>query len=183
LEEGEVALARSAGTLKFPARFQLIGALNPCPCGYFGDATRECRCTPSAIQRYLGKISGPLLDRIDLHVEVPAVPIKELRADDRGVTSAQIRERVAFAREAQAKRGVVNADVPGPQLRQLCQLDDAGERTLELAMRRMGLSARAHDRLLKVALTIADLDHSNNVRSKHLAEAIQYRSLDRTYWG
>lgn len=183
LEEGEVALARSAGTLKFPARFQLIGALNPCPCGYFGDTNRECRCTPAIIQRYLGKISGPLLDRIDLHVEVPAVPFKELRTDERGVNSEQMRERVARARAQQAKRGFVNAHVPAAQVRLLCRLDESGERTLELAMRRMGLSARAHDRLLKVALTIADLDGSPEVRSKHLAEAIQYRSLDRAYWG
>ena len=169
--------------MRFPARFMLIAAMNPCPCGYYGDASRECRCTGGIIQRYLGKISGPLLDRIDLHVEVPAVPFKELRAKDTGVTSAAMRERVLRARETQKSRGFVNSVIPPSAVRALCALDEAGERTLELAMRKMGLSARAHDRLLKVARTIADLDRSPGVQSKHLAEAIQYRSLDRSYWG
>ncbi len=183
LEEGVVAIARASGTMRFPARFMLIAAMNPCPCGYYGDASRECRCTGGIIQRYLGKISGPLLDRIDLHVEVPAVPFKELRAKDTGVTSAAMRERVLRARETQKSRGFVNSVIPPSAVRALCALDEAGERTLELAMRKMGLSARAHDRLLKVARTIADLDRSPGVQSKHLAEAIQYRSLDRSYWG
>ena len=183
LEEGVVAIARASGTMRFPARFMLIAAMNPCPCGYYGDASRECRCTGGIIQRYLGKISGPLLDRIDLHVEVPAVPFKELRAKDTGVTSAAMRERVLRARESQRSRGFVNSVIPPSAVRALCALDEAGERTLELAMRKMGLSARAHDRLLKVARTIADLDSSPGVQSKHLAEAIQYRSLDRSYWG
>jgi len=183
LEEGVVAIARASGTMRFPARFMLIAAMNPCPCGYFGDAGRECRCTGAIIQRYLGKISGPLLDRIDLHVEVPAVPFKDLRAKDTGVTSGAMRERVLRARETQKARGFVNAVIPPSAVRALCALDEAGERTLELAMRKMGLSARAHDRLLKVARTVADLDNSPRVLSKHLAEAIQYRSLDRSYWG
>jgi magnesium chelatase family protein len=127
-------------------------------------------------------VSGPLLDRIDLHIEVPAVPYKELRGRDQGVTSEQIRERVAAARDLQQRRGFYNAHIPQNQLRTLCALDDAGERTLELAVRKMGLSARAHDRILKVARTIADLGAGERVSAKHLAEAVQYRSLDRNYW-
>jgi magnesium chelatase family protein len=169
-------------TLNFPASFLLIGALNPCPCGFFGDPTRECRCTGAIIQRYLGKLSGPLLDRIDLHIEVPAVPYQELRGKDGGVSSAVMRERVCAARDLQQRRGYYNAHIPAGELRKLCELDAAGERTLEMAVRRMGLSARAHDRILKVARTIADLDHAPGVSAKHLAEAVQYRSLDRNYW-
>jgi magnesium chelatase family protein len=130
----------------------------------------------------LSKISGPLLDRIDLHVEVPAVPYKELRGNDHGAGSAEMRQRVEAARAIQQRRGFYNARIPSPQLRKLCALDDAGERTLEMAVRRMGLSARAHDRILKVARTIADLGASETVLAKHLAEAVQYRSLDRNYW-
>jgi magnesium chelatase family protein len=183
LEEGAVTLARSNGTLTFPARLMLIAAMNPCPCGYYGDTTRECRCTPGIIQRYLAKISGPLLDRIDLHIEVPAVPYKELRGQATGATSsADIRARVEAARAVQTGRGFYNSQIPPSQLRVLCALDDAGERTLEMAVRRMNLSARAHDRLLRVARTIADLDKADKVLPKHLAEAVQFRNLDRNYW-
>jgi magnesium chelatase family protein len=182
LEDHSVTLARASMTLSFPANFVLISALNPCPCGFFGDTTKECRCTGAIIQRYLGKLSGPLLDRIDLHIEVPAVPYKEMRAKDNGVSSSEIRERVCAARALQQQRGFYNAHIPPQALRQLCALDDAGERTLEMAVRRLGLSARAHDRILKVARTVADLDHAASVSSKHLAEAVQYRSLDRNYW-
>jgi len=182
LEEGSVTIARSTMTLSFPSSFMLVAAMNPCPCGFFGDTTRECRCTGAIIQRYLGRVSGPLLDRIDLHIEVPAVPYKELRGRDEGVTTEQIRTRVALARELQQRRGFYNAQIPHSQLRALCALDDAGERTLELAVRKMGLSARAHDRILKVARTVADLGGSGHVTAKHLAEAVQYRSLDRSYW-
>lgn len=183
LEEGVVRIARAYMTLEFPARFMLVAAMNPCPCGFHGDATRECRCTAAMIQRYLAKISGPLLDRIDLHVEVPAVPYKELRGPETGVaSSAEIRARVERARARQQARGHYNSQLPPRLVRQLCRLDEAGERTLELAVRRLGLSARAHDRILKVARTIADLDDSEAVTAKHLAEAVQYRSLDRNYW-
>lgn len=151
-------------------------------CGYYGDNTRECRCTPGIIQRYLAKVSGPLLDRIDMHIEVPAVPYKELRGKGDGQTSAQIRERVECTREKQRQRGFYNSQIPPSQLRTLCALDEAGERTLEMAVRRMNLSARAHDRMLRVARTIADLDHADAVSSKHLAEAVQCRNLDRNYW-
>ena len=182
LEDGNVTIARSTMTLSFPASFILVAAMNPCPCGFQSDPTRECRCTGAMIQRYTGKLSGPLLDRIDLHIEVPAVPYKELRGRDDGVTSATIRERVSEARAIQRKRGYYNAHIPAAQLRAFCGLDEAGERTLEMAVRRLGLSARAHDRILKVARTIADLDHAASISAKHLAEAVQYRSLDRQYW-
>ena len=182
LEEGTVMLARSNGTLTFPARIMLVAAMNPCPCGFYGDSTRECRCTPGIIQRYLAKVSGPLLDRIDMHVEVPAVAFKELRGKSDGVSSAQIRERVEATREKQRVRGFYNAQIPHSQLRSLCALDDQGERTLEMAVRKMNLSARAHDRILRVARTVADLDHSEKVTAKHLAEAVQFRNLDRNYW-
>lgn len=182
LEEGSVTIARSNMTLSFPAKFMLIGAMNPCPCGFFSDPTRECRCTGAIIQRYLSKVSGPLLDRIDLHVEVPAVPYQELRSKDGGTGSTEMRQQVEEAREVQHRRGFYNAHIPSRLIRTHCALDEAGERTLEMAVRRMGLSARAHDRILKVGRTIADLDRSERVTSKHLAEAVQYRSLDRNYW-
>jgi len=182
LEDSSVTIARSSMTLCFPANFTLIAAMNPCPCGFYGDSTRECRCTPAIIQRYLGKISGPLLDRIDIHVEVPAVPYKELRGDQKSETSAEIRARVEAARTVQHERGFYNSRIPARSIRKLCALDAAGERTLEMAVRRMSLSARAHDRLLKVARTIADLDGAEAISAKHIAEAVQYRSLDRNYW-
>jgi len=156
--------------------------LHGCPCGFYGDATRECRCTPGIIQRYLGKISGPLLDRIDIHIEVPAVPYKELRSNQVGEGSTEIRRRVERTRAVQQARGFYNARMPSRLIRKQCALDEGGERTLEMAVRRMGLSARAHDRILKVARTIADLGEAETVSAKHVAEAVQYRSLDRNYW-
>jgi len=182
LEDGSVTIARSTMTLCFPSSFMLVAAMNPCACGFYGDSTRECRCTPALIQRYLGKISGPLLDRIDIHVEVPGVPYQELRGQSNSETSAEIRARVERARAVQQARGYYNARMPVRMIRKQCALDGSGERTLEMAVRRMGLSARAHDRILKVARTIADLDGSEAVSAKHLAEAVQYRSLDRNYW-
>ncbi|MCX6611206.1 MAG: YifB family Mg chelatase-like AAA ATPase [Acidobacteria bacterium] len=182
VEEGSVSLARTNMTLTFPANIMLMGAMNPCPCGYYGDRTKECRCTGSQIQRYIGKISGPLLDRIDIHIEVPAVDYKELRGQGDGVSSSAMRERVESARATQSQRGHLNARIPSAQLRKHCQLDDSGERTLEMAVRKLSLSARSHDRLLKVARTIADLAGQTQVAAKHIAEAVQYRSLDREYW-
>jgi magnesium chelatase family protein len=182
LEDGSVSIARANMTLNFPSNIMLVAAMNPCKCGFYGDSTRECRCTPAQIQQYLGKISGPLLDRIDIHVEVPAVPYKELRAGESAEPSADIRARVERARALQQSRGYYNSRMPSRMIRKQCALDDAGERTLEMAVRKMGLSARAHDRILKVARTIADLGHSEAVSSKHVAEAVQYRSLDRNYW-
>jgi len=182
LEDGSVTIARANMTLTLPSTAIFLAAMNPCKCGYLGDSTRECRCTPGQVQQYLNKISGPLLDRIDIHVEVPAVPFKELRGDAASVSSAEMRARVEGARSVQQQRGYYNARMPARMVRKLAVLDDAGERTLEMAVRRMGFSARAHDRILKVARTIADLDESANVSAKHVAEAVQYRSLDRNYW-
>ena len=182
LEDSVVNIARASMTLQFPASFMLVAAMNPCQCGYFGDPTRECRCTPAMIQRYLGKISGPLIDRIDIQIEVPAVPYKELRAGEVTETSADMRARVDAAREIQRGRGCTNSRMPTRLIRQQCALDATGERTLEMAMKRLSLSARAHDRILKVARTVADLDGAAAIAAKHIAEAIQYRSLDRNYW-
>ncbi len=182
LEDETITVARAAMTLSFPASFMLVGAMNPCPCGHYGDPTHECRCTGAIIQRYLGKISGPLLDRIDLHIEVPAVAYQELRGPKPGEPSSAILDRVMRARRRQTSRGFYNARLPPGRLRALCALDAAGERTLEMAVRRMGLSARAHDRILKVARTLADLAGEENVAAKHVGEAVQYRGLDRNYW-
>ncbi|MBA3975108.1 MAG: magnesium chelatase [Candidatus Solibacter sp.] len=182
LEDRAVTIARSQACLVFPSNFTLVAAMNPCPCGFMGDTTRECRCTGAIVQRYLGKISGPLLDRIDLHIEVPAVPFQELRGTRAGASSAEMRDRVMRARMIQQQRGYVNALIPASRLRGLCPLDEAGERTLETAVRRLGLSARAHDRILKVARTIADISGQEEIQSKHVAEAVQYRGLDRNYW-
>jgi magnesium chelatase family protein len=156
--------------------------LHGCPCGYYGDTNRECRCTPPQIQRYLGKISGPLLDRIDIHIEVPAVKYKDMRSEAVTEDSNDIRERVERAREVQKARGHYNARLPSRMVRKFCRLDEAGERTLEMAVQKMGLSARAYDRVLRLARTIADLSGAEAVSSRHIAEGIQYRSLDRSYW-
>jgi magnesium chelatase family protein len=187
LEDGTVCIARAAMSLTFPARFMLAAAMNPCPCGYHNDRMRECKCTAPMIQRYISKISGPLMDRIDIHIDVPAVNYKELRAGQAPEGSDQIRERVLRAREVQLNRFATerlfaNAQMSSPQIRTYCELSSEGEHMLERAMQQQGLSARAHDRILKVARTIADLDGSAQIESRHIAEAIQYRALDRTYW-
>src|SRR6478736_3720332 len=190
LEDGNVTIARASMSLTFPARFMLAAAMNPCPCGYHGSGQRECPCSPMMIQRYVSKISGPLMDRIDIHIDVPAVNYKELRASDsKTESSAQIRERVVRAREVQlnrfaaaGERNYSNAQMSSRQIRAYCDLGTDSERMLERAMQQQGLSARAHDRILKVARTIADMEASPQIESKHIAEAIQYRTLDRTYW-
>jgi magnesium chelatase family protein len=187
LEDGTVSIARASMSLTFPARFMLAAAMNPCPCGYFNDRTRECHCTQPMIQRYVSKISGPLLDRIDIHIDVPAVNYKELRGNASPEGSEQIRARVMRARELQLNRFAkeriyCNAQMGSRQIRTYCELSTDGERLLERAMAQQGLSARAHDRILKVARTIADLEGATSLDGKHLAEAIQYRTLDRTYW-
>ena len=158
LEDGQITIARSNLSLTFPSSFMLVAAMNPCPCGYFGDSTRDCHCTPAMIQRYVGRISGPLLDRIDIHVEVPPVKYRELRSETPSECSLDIRERVEAGRRTQMQRGYPNARMPSKVIREFCRLDEAGERTLEVAVQKMGLSARAHDRILKVARTIADLE-------------------------
>jgi magnesium chelatase family protein len=183
LEEGEVSVVRARAHLRFPARFALLAAMNPCPCGHLGDARTSCHCAPGAIERYRARISGPLLDRIDLHVEVPAVGLRELRGAP-GESSATVAARVAAARRIQAARfpdaqAPVNAAMGPEALHRVCALDDGGRRLLDAAFERLGLSARALDRILKVARTIADLAGVEEVRSSHLAEAIQYRTLDR----
>jgi magnesium chelatase family protein len=175
-------------SLTFPSSFMLAAAMNPCPCGFWNDPTRECRCTPLQIQRYVGRISGPLLDRIDIHVDVPAVRFKEI-AGDGGATegSEEIRARVAAARERQLERfsgeGIfANAQMSPRQIRRFCKIDAECERMLESAMARIGLSARAYDRILKVSRTAADLDAAEEIGAQHVSEAVGYRSLDRTYW-
>ncbi|HEY0163019.1 MAG TPA: YifB family Mg chelatase-like AAA ATPase [Edaphobacter sp.] len=201
LEDGTVTIARAAMSLSFPARFMLAAAMNPCPCGYFNDKRRECTCTPPMIQRYVSKVSGPLLDRIDIHIEVPAVEYKELRGGTAAEGSAEIRQWVLAARQRQherfgiaeertngsskaaSRRVFANAQMNTQQIRSFCALDSDAERLLERAMQQRGLSARAHDRILKVARTIADLDAAESVATKHIAEAIQYRTLDGSYWG
>lgn len=188
LEDGWVTISRASGSVTFPARFLLVCALNPCPCGYYGDARRECRCTVPQIQRYRQRVSGPLLDRIDLHVEVPPVDHRELTSRAQGETSAQIRARVVAARQLQLRRfrsvaGLrCNAAMPPRLVRECCQVDAEGAGLLEQAMNDMHFSARAYDRILKVARTLADLSASENIESLHVLEAIQYRSLDRQLW-
>ncbi len=174
LEDGTVCIARAAMSLTFPSRFMLAAAMNPCPCGYFNDRSRECHCTPPIIQRYMSKISGPLLDRIDIHIDVPAVNYKEMRSGSEPESSATIRDRVMRARDLQLKRFSLatkcklycNAQMAPRQIRTFCELSADCERLLERAMAQQGLTARAHDRILKVARTIADLDGAGSSRAK-----------------
>jgi magnesium chelatase family protein len=185
LEDGQVTISRAAGSLTFPARFMLVAAMNPCPCGYYGDLKRECRCSPRQIENYRQRISGPLLDRIDLHVEVPIVDFRELSSDKNiGEKSDMIRQRVAMARGIQIERfrgfsNSTNSAMGARQVRQHCKLSSEANGYLEHAMEEMSFSARAHDRILKVARTLADLSGSTDIRPNDILEAIQYRSLDR----
>jgi magnesium chelatase family protein len=187
VEDGTVTISRAAMSLTFPSRFMLAAAMNPCPCGFFNDPSRECTCTPPLIQRYVSKISGPLLDRIDIHIDMPAVRYQELRQDSGGESSDLIRERVIKARQRQLRRFAgekiySNAQMSSRQIRKYCNISADCERLLESAMTRLGLSARAHDRILKVALTVSDLAAADAISTDHISEAIQYRSLDRNYW-
>jgi magnesium chelatase family protein len=185
LEDGHVVLTRASGTLKYPARFMLIAAMNPCPCGYYGDKTRPCICTGTQIRRYRAKLSGPLLDRLDIHLEVPPVPVRELRTElPASEGSSAIRARVVEARERQRRRyrqeGIyANAQLKPRMIKRYCGLDQAAQELLEQAMARLRLSARAQGRILRVARTIADLADSERIETMHIAEAIQYRSFDR----
>ncbi|MBW1915708.1 MAG: YifB family Mg chelatase-like AAA ATPase [Deltaproteobacteria bacterium] len=184
LEDGHVTISRASSTVTYPANFMLVAAMNPCPCGFLGDMKRECTCSHIQIQRYRSKISGPLMDRIDIHIEVPAVRYKELSAKEGGSSSAEIRKRVQQARIIQEERFKrmkihTNANMNSRQIRQFCQLDSDSELLMERAMDKLGLSARAHSRILKISRTIADLAEEDRIRSDHIAEAIQYRSLDR----
>jgi magnesium chelatase family protein len=188
LEDSEVTISRSKLSLRFPANFMLAAAMNPCPCGYYTDPSKECTCASAQIQKYMSKISGPLLDRIDIHIEVPAVKYKDLSSEIKGEPSALIRKRVIKARAAQYRRfaGIDhiynNGDMGSREVRQFCKLDQAGSDLLKMAMTKLGLSARAYDRILKVSRTIADIENSPNITPAHISEAIQYRSLDRELW-
>jgi len=188
LEDGHVTISRSKMSVDFPANFMLVCAMNPCPCGNYGNSSAECTCNAGQIQKYVGKISGPLLDRIDIHVEVPAVKYNELASKRTGENSSLIRKRVIAARALQANRfnkrkGLFsNADMDSKEIKEFCQIDAAGADLLKMAMNRLGLSARAYDRILKVSRTIADIGGSADIRPEHLSEAIQYRSLDRSFY-
>jgi magnesium chelatase family protein len=189
MEDKEVTISRAATSLTFPANFTLVASMNPCPCGYFGSNSRRCTCNEFQIQRYVSRVSGPLMDRIDIHVDVPAVKFDELRGKnvEPAEASEPIRDRVIRAREIQLERfngdGVFSNSAMSPrQIRTHCPLDADCEALLERAMTRQGLSARAHDRILKVSRTIADLAGSDNIEPGHISEAINYRSLDRNYW-
>lgn len=187
LEDGKVTISRVSASLTYPCSFMLVAAMNPCPCGYYGHPTRACTCTAAAATRYMNKVSGPLLDRVDLHIEVPPVEFAHLSSGEKAESSAAIKARVNAARAVQRARFagtniVSNATIPTGKLQEMCPLSDAAKTMLAGAFERMGLSARAYDRLLKVARTIADLAGSETLEVAHVAEAIQYRSLDRKYW-
>jgi magnesium chelatase family protein len=187
LEDGTVTISRALSSTTFPAGFMLIAALNPCPCGYRNDPRRDCHCTVPQIERYMSKISGPLLDRIDIQIEVPAVPFRELSAATPGTSSEQMRASVVAARAIQQRRfaGTAtrhNGQMTHRQIRQYCVLDDAGMNLLRATMTELGLSARAHDKILRLARTIADLDEVDRIAPAHVSEAINYRMLDRNLW-
>lgn len=183
LEDATVTIARTHTTVSFPASFMLVAAMNPCPCGYFTDPRKPCKCSSSQIDKYLARISGPLIDRIDIHVEVPAVPFTELRSQRDGTSSAAMAEQVSLARRKQRERfntdSTTNGRMNGKLLRSHCKLDDAGEVVLRQAMTELGLSARAHDKVLRIARTIADLADAEQISADHVSEAIHYRRLDR----
>ncbi len=187
IEDGQITISRAAQNCTYPCSITVAAAMNPCPCGYFGDPNHHCTCTDDRIHRYLGKVSGPLLDRFDIHVEVPAVKFEELRSDETTETSAAIKQRVDAARAIQQERFKgssvnCNAKINADQFERFCVIDDEAEQTLHTAFDSLGLTARAYDRVLKVARTIADLEQSEIIRSDHVLEAVQYRSLDRKYW-
>ena len=188
LEDRIVTISRAKFSVEYPASFMLVASMNPCPCGYYNHPEKDCVCAPGVVQKYLNKISGPLLDRIDLHVEVTPVSYNELSADRISEKSKIVRERVIKARTIQEKRfseneGIYcNAQITSKQLREVCKIDESGNQLLKTAIEKLGLSARAYDRILKVARTIADLEGSEKILMIHLAEAIQYRSLDRSGW-
>lgn len=187
LEDATVTISRALNSTTFPADFMLVAALNPCPCGYRNDPRRDCHCSTPQIERYMGKISGPLLDRIDIHIEVPAVPFKELSADRGGTSSADMRSLVVAARAIQSQRFTgsrtrYNAQMSSRQIRTFCKLTEDCQDLLKDSVNNLGLSARAHDKVLRVARTIADLDNSESITAGHINEAINYRMLDRQMW-
>jgi magnesium chelatase family protein len=188
LEDRKVCISRAKWAVEFPSNFMLVASMNPCPCGYYNHPEKECVCAPGVVQRYLNKISGPLLDRIDLHVEVTPVNFDQLASNRKTELSEQIRERVVVAREiqtarfAESKEIYSNAMMPSQMVKEVCEISEAGKTLLKRAMEKLQLSARAYDRILKVARTIADLSGSDDIKTEHLAEAIQYRTLDRENW-
>ena len=187
LEDRQVTISRAAASLTYPANFMLVAAMNPCPCGFFSDPNRDCKCSQNQIQNYISRISGPLLDRIDIQVEVPAVKYAELADEATGEPSAIVRERVEAARQVQHHRFAgttlhANATMQPRQIREYCKVNSEAQELLRVAINQLGLSARAYDRILKVARTIADLDRNPNIEAVHVSEAIQYRSLDRSFW-
>jgi len=182
IESGQITISRAARQAEFPARFQLVAAMNPCPCGYLGHSNGRCRCTPDQVRRYRDKLSGPLLDRIDMHIEVPPLPLSQLnrREGGSGETSAEVRHRVEAARRRQLERsGTANAHLDNREIERVCRLREGDRKLLEQAIERLGLSARAYHRVLKLARTIADLDGAGQITTPHLTEAINYRRLDR----
>jgi magnesium chelatase family protein len=184
LEEGTVTITRSSMTATYPAKFMLVAAMNPCPCGYYGDRRRPCRCNTTQIRQYQSRISGPLMDRIDIHVEVPSMHYQEIAGTHIGEDSKTVRERIRSARARQQERftgqsNLLNARMSDRQLKTHCLLDEASRQLIEMAVDKLGLSVRAYTRILKVARTIADLENTDNISAPHVAEAIQYRSLDR----
>lgn len=189
MEERRVSISRAKISIDFPASFMLIASMNPCPCGYFNHPEKECSCSAQMVQRYLNKVSGPLLDRIDLHVEVTPVSFTELSSQKTSENSDVVRDRVIKAREIQSKRFEAhpgtysNAQMSSKLLKEICTISQIGATLLKAAMDKLNLSARAYDRILKVSRTIADLEGSEDIKPEHLAEAIQYRSLDREGWG
>ncbi len=188
LEDGRVTISRVAGSLTYPSEFTLVAAMNPCPCGFFGHPTRKCTCSPNTVSRYLNRISGPMLDRLDLHIEVPPVEYESLKATSKEETSEEIRQRVNKAREIQIKRyegtGITcNARLTPSMLERFCQLTEGAEALLKASFDRLGLSARAYDRILKVSRTVADIEGAEKIDTAHIAQAIHFRSLDRKYWG
>ena len=187
VEDGVITISRVSGTLTYPCETMLICAMNPCPCGYFGHPTKKCTCPQGAPAKYLSKVSGPLLDRLDIHIEVPQVDFKKLSDDEKGESSAEIKKRVDRARKIQQKRfeGTdikCNAKMSASMTRKYCKIDEKEKAFLEQSFEKLGLSARAYDKILRVARTIADLDGCENIELIHLTEAVQYRSLDRKFW-
>jgi magnesium chelatase family protein len=188
IEEKRICISRTKMTIEYPANFMLVCSMNPCPCGNYGNPNKECTCTPTMIQRYLSKISGPLLDRIDIHVEVPAVKYQELSSERVGESSETVRDRVLRARQIQidrfkgSKNLFKNADMGSKDIRKFCKLDNASQEIMKMAMTKLNFSARGYDRIQKLARTIADLVNCEEIGAEHISEAIQYRSLDRQYW-
>ena len=187
LEDRKVTISRLNTTITFPCKFMLITSMNPCPCGYYGSSDKKCNCTPEQIKKYINRISGPLLDRIDIHVEVNTIKFKQFEVNKEIETSEQIRKRVNAARDLQKERYkkyniFSNSELTPKLIEQFCKLNSKSKKILELAFNKLGLSARAYSRILKVSRTIADIERCENIEEKHIAEAIQYRSLDRKYW-